>query len=184
MSVIEGTTCKESSEQDSGLASRSEGPASVPPVRAPAPPRIHLHATILAICLAILLAASLLGIRGERRVHVLGTGWTVPELCTYHQFTGMDCPGCGLTRCFISMAKFDGRAAWRYHPFGVVLFVYIAAQVPFQVMQIHRIRSGRRPISIEPVHSFAVVVFFCAFFGFALWKIGSQWWNLTLEVGS
>jgi hypothetical protein len=66
----------------------------------------------------------------------------LPELCTFRRLMGMGCPGCGLTRCFISLAHGDVRAAWSYNPAGLVLFALFVVQIPYRGLQLWRIRRG------------------------------------------
>lgn len=46
-----------------------------------------------------------------------------PGLCVFHRLTGMDCPGCGMTRAFLALAHGDVAGAWQWHPFSVPLAV-------------------------------------------------------------
>jgi Protein of unknown function (DUF2752) len=100
------------------------------------------HTVILVICTAVLVLSLLLGIREERQVLVPFFGAPLPELCMFKRMTGMGCPGCGMTRCFISLAHGDLRAAWRYNPAGPLLFAMLAFQIPFRLVQLIRIRRG------------------------------------------
>ena len=61
---------------------------------------------------------------------------------------GIDCPGCGLTRCFISLAHGNIAAAWSYNPAGLWLFLLVAAQIPFRGYQLWRISRGESEIVI------------------------------------
>jgi hypothetical protein len=61
------------------------------------------------------------------------TGWGIP--CMVHSLTGLDCPGCGISRMFLALLRLDFAAAARYNllvlcllPVGVVLLVYKARQ--------------------------------------------------------
>ena len=36
--------------------------------------------------------------------------------CPIRWFTGISCPGCGMSRAFISLLRLDFAAAFRYHP--------------------------------------------------------------------
>lgn len=56
---------------------------------------------------------------------------------------GVDCPGCGLTRCFVAMGHGQVAVAWGYHPVGVVLFGVLVAQIPYRLFQIRRLRRGQ-----------------------------------------
>lgn len=42
------------------------------------------------------------------------------NLCVYKRTLGIPCPGCGMTRAFISLAKLDIRAAFYYHPLFIL----------------------------------------------------------------
>ena len=100
------------------------------------------HTVIVVICAAVLILAPLLSVREERQVLVPILGLPLPELCLAKRLTGLGCPGCGMTRCFISLAHGDLRAAWRYNPAGPLLFAILAFQIPFRLMQLARIRRG------------------------------------------
>jgi len=46
---------------------------------------------------------------------------TVP--CAFHEITGLYCPGCGVTRMFLSIAELNFYQAFRYNPFVFVLLI-------------------------------------------------------------
>jgi hypothetical protein len=76
--------------------------------------------------------------------------------------TGMSCPGCGLTRCFISLAHGDIAAAWSFNPAGLWLFAIIAAQLPLRSYQLWRINHGRRELQLAHYGTIAFGVFLVA----------------------
>ncbi len=47
----------------------------------------------------------------------------MPSICAFHNFTGLPCPGCGLTRSWVSMAHGQFANALVWHPLGPVLFL-------------------------------------------------------------
>jgi hypothetical protein len=108
--------------------------------RLPADPLYHF--TVLGICTAVMVLAFLLSVRNERQVLLPVLRVPLPELCMMKQYTGQGCPGCGMTRCFISLAHGDWRAALHYNPAGPLLFAMMAFQIPFRLVQIVRIRRG------------------------------------------
>jgi hypothetical protein len=63
-------------------------------------------------------------------------GWEVPPLCTFKRLTGMDCPGCGLTRSFTWMGHGEVLAAFRMHKLGPALWVLVLAQIPLRAWQL------------------------------------------------
>lgn len=56
------------------------------------------------------------------------TGIHAPP-CPFHALTGLPCPGCGLTRCALSLWHGSLGLALRYHPLGVLLFALCLALV-------------------------------------------------------
>ncbi|MFA6584057.1 MAG: DUF2752 domain-containing protein [Elusimicrobiaceae bacterium] len=52
--------------------------------------------------------------------------FTGPRFCLWHQLTGHDCWGCGLTRAICSMAHFHIRDAVNYNPLALALVTLIA----------------------------------------------------------
>lgn len=48
-------------------------------------------------------------------VIVITTGKSIP--CFIHLLTGLQCPGCGISRMLISMLYGDFRTAFSFHPF-------------------------------------------------------------------
>ena len=47
----------------------------------------------------------------------------MPSICVFHNFTGWPCPGCGLTRSWVSMAHGQFASALVWHPLGPLLFL-------------------------------------------------------------
>ena len=46
----------------------------------------------------------------------------MPSICVFHNLTGLPCPGCGLTRSWVSMAHGQFASAFVWHPLGPILF--------------------------------------------------------------
>jgi hypothetical protein len=109
---------------------------------APLPPDPLYHVVVLAICTGVIVLAFLLSVRQETQVLMPVLGTPLPELCMMKRMTGWGCPGCGMTRCFISLAHGDVRAALHYNPAGFLLFAMMAFQIPFRLMQLVRLRMG------------------------------------------
>lgn len=51
-------------------------------------------------------------------VFVTTTNIRIP--CVLHELTGLDCPGCGLTRLCLSVLRLDFKSAWNFNK-GVVI---------------------------------------------------------------
>ncbi len=85
---------------------------------------------------SLVLALSWLMSVGDGRQVELLAGHPLPEICTLHASLGIDCPGCGLTRSFIHLADGNPRAAWQLNPIGILLFVYLLAQLPLAALHL------------------------------------------------
>ena len=49
----------------------------------------------------------------------------LPGGCLFRFVTGLECPGCGMTRAFLSLADLDPVAAFHYNPWSLPLFLYL-----------------------------------------------------------
>lgn len=80
---------------------------------------------LLVVCFAVLAEAT------SSAISVFGVH--IPALCPFRLLTGLDCPGCGLTRSVI--LAFHGRFVESYmvHLLGIPLAVFFLIQIPYQL---------------------------------------------------
>ena len=136
--------------------------ASEPPVRAARSrgwSEERYQAIILAIACGVLAASALLRVEDESHVVVPYVDLQLPGACMFRNLTGLGCPGCGLTRSFISLAHGQWSLAWSFHPLGWVFFGIALAQIPLRVIQLRRLRRGQSPIVLSGVIPFFWVLF-------------------------
>ena len=98
---------------------------------------------------AVVLLSIVLGVNGGRQVTIPLTDIPMPGLCTFKRMTGLDCPGCGLTRSFISLGHGDVLQAWAYNPAGPLMYAVVLFQIPYRVLQLWRISHGQRELRLE-----------------------------------
>lgn len=111
----------------------------------PAPLRDMAHqAAFLLASLAVIALALVLEIR-DQRVFLPVFGIPLPESCWFKRLTGLGCPGCGLTRSVICLVHGNFLDAWGFNPGGYLFVLLIAAQLPYRIAQIRRIRRGFAP---------------------------------------
>lgn len=106
------------------------------------PPDAAFHAVWLAISAGVILLACVLRVEGGERVILPLINRPLPETCWSRTWLQLPCPGCGLTRSFISLAHGDIGAAWNYNPAGPYLFFLILLQAPYRAWQLWRIARG------------------------------------------
>jgi hypothetical protein len=102
-----------------------------------------LHRVLLVLSSAVVIASLVLQIRAPEQVVLPLVEVELPGVCSYKQLLGIDCPGCGLTRCFVSMAHGDFARAWQYNPAGIYLFLVVVFQIPYRWIQLRRLRRGQ-----------------------------------------
>lgn len=105
-------------------------------------PDTTFHWVLLGVSSVVVLLAAVLQVCGEEQVVLPGIDMQLPGTCTFKQYVGADCPGCGLTRCFVSMGHGQLERAWHFNPAGVAFFVIVAGQIPFRALQLWRLKSG------------------------------------------
>lgn len=73
---------------------------------------------------------------------LLNHGMALPFVsCPLRRLTGIPCPGCGLSRSFMAIARGDFDEALRMHLFGPVLFVGFILVI---VLMAAELKTGRR----------------------------------------
>ena len=108
----------------------------------PVSERIRYHGTYLFLALTVLGLALFLRIGPQDQVVIPGLDLRLPETCAYRQLIGVGCPGCGMTRGFISLMRGRWQQAWAYNPGVYLLFFLVVAQIPYRTIQIRRARLG------------------------------------------
>lgn len=111
--------------------------------QAPARPSETAQWVYLFLAVVIIALAFLMNAPGKEKVYLPGMRAPLPGLCVTKSTVGIDCPGCGLTRCFISLAHGQVERAWHFNPGGFLFFAVVVAQLPLRLVQIVRIRTGR-----------------------------------------
>jgi hypothetical protein len=92
------------------------------------------HWLMLGLSLAVIVAALLLRVRDDQRVEFVFTpGQPWPELCWTKLRLGIDCPGCGLTRCFVHALHGDLSRAAAVNPAALLLVLLTVVQVPYRL---------------------------------------------------
>lgn len=135
-------------------------PIAVPPVPADVLRRFdrRFQLTWLLLASGVVLLSMLMQLRDSLQVNIPFTQTPMPEMCSFRRFTGMDCAGCGMTRCFISLGHGDVAKAWSYNPAGILLYAMVLFQIPFRAWQLWRIRSGQQPVHLGRLSYAAVIV--------------------------
>ena len=64
----------------------------------------------------------------------IGLGFLLLDIgCPIHKLTGLHCPGCGITRMFVSIVKLEFYQAFRYNP---LIFIYLILFIIYLIYKI------------------------------------------------
>ena len=67
-------------------------------------------------------------------VLTLASVQSAPVLCPHRRATGLMCPGCGLSRSFVSLSHGDIVAAFHFHVFGPLVYLIFVASLLWMVV--------------------------------------------------
>ena len=84
------------------------------------PSQMHA-AAIFATVTGIFAASLLLPLPGSD-----GSIAHLPSLCPFYNITGLPCPGCGLTRAFVSLGHGQWLQSLHWHPLGWLIALVLA----------------------------------------------------------
>lgn len=106
------------------------------------------HALLLVLCSIVIVLAVAMEVEGPTQVRLPGMQGPLPDICMMKRSFNVDCPGCGMTRSFISLGHGQIGRSLRFHPLGWLMFSVILFQIPYRIAQLHRLRQGRRELRI------------------------------------
>ncbi len=88
---------------------------------------------MLVISLAVVVLSCALRVQpdGEHVAFAAAPSLVLPGSCVSREFFHVDCPGCGLTRSFILLARGDVAGSVRVHRVGWVLALAVLLQLPY-----------------------------------------------------
>lgn len=115
------------------------------------------HGFFLALATVVAVLAWSLEVRPDERVAFRGfSHWPLPHSCYSRAVFGVPCPGCGLTRSFVYLARGNWQAAWQEHRLGWLLAGIVALQFPYRLWALSR--GGNVALSPRYATAFAIVL--------------------------
>lgn len=115
------------------------------------------------------------------------TNYNSPFFCPILAFTGIPCPGCGLTRSFLALTKGDLISAFSYHLFGPILFLFlilVATHLFLEIITSRKIKAFYvKLINNETIQKFFLSSLLMYFLGklFFMYRTGALITNFNLS---
>lgn len=88
------------------------------------------------------------------------TGFAIP--CPFHLVTGLNCPGCGVSRMFISLLQLDFKSAFKYNAALTVtlpLILYLLISLIIKYIR----RGSVKPNKFQNILIYFLIGFFLVF---------------------
>lgn len=99
------------------------------------------HRFMLTVSIGVILLSCMLQVGDGQRVQSkLLPDIKMPGMCGSRALFGIDCPGCGLTRSFVSLAGGDLRSSLAFHRLGWLLALSVVAQIPYRLYLLRELR--------------------------------------------
>ena len=104
------------------------------------------HLVALAVAITVIVLSFVMRSVGQEMVFLPGASFPLPPSCTAQQVFGIDCPGCGLTRSFISISAGEWQRAWNFNRVSFLVYLFVVGQIPWRLYQLSRIMRDRFPV--------------------------------------
>lgn len=102
--------------------------------------------------------------------YIIKPALTKLPLCSVKLFTGIDCPGCGLTRSIAFLTHGQIRKSIDYHPLGIIIALWIVYMLIRTVIT-SIVGKPMRPLVSQRVRDMLLIIFVVALFGQWLVKL-------------
>ncbi len=104
------------------------------------------HFIVLFICLSITAGSLVLKPPTNENPYLMLGRLPLPEVCTFHNLTGLPCPGCGLTRSLVAAAHGRFKTSFAFHRLGILTLLFICLQIVYRTAVIFMPQKKRRLI--------------------------------------
>ena len=119
---------------------------------------LWLHVIFFAMGLSVIGLSFLMRAEGPESVYWPGARFAMPEVCTAKRVFGVPCPGCGLTRSFISISHGQFGRAWQFNPASFLLYPFVFVQIPWHAMQYWLIRKRGFGVHVPYIHFLPITI--------------------------
>ena len=109
-------------------------------------PELIFRILVLTAASIAILMSFVLTVGPDERVYFPFVEQSLPETCSSRILFGIDCPGCGMSRAFISISNRRIKKALKFNSASLIVYLFVVAQIPWHVFQIYRTFQMRGPI--------------------------------------
>lgn len=119
---------------------------------------LWMHGVFFCLAAIVIGLSFLMRAEGSASVYLPGTSVAMPELCSSKRILGLPCPGCGLTRAFISISHGQFRRAWEFNATSLFVYPFVFVQIPWNAVQFWLIRKRGYGGTLPHVHFLPIAI--------------------------
>ncbi len=135
---------------------------------------------ILVGSVGVFIATFALRFDPARPDHVMTpAGKPIGSVCWFREVTTVSCPTCGLTRSFVALSHGYWLDACRRNVFGPLVFLLVAAQIPYRLFRLLGRAPASRPRHRAPARALGVPVAALLAFAWLVERLVSVVWPLS-----
>jgi hypothetical protein len=109
-------------------------------------PELIFRVSVLLLAVTTMSLSFLMTIKDDQEVYLPLINQPLPEVCGSRSLLGVDCPGCGMSRAFISISNLEIGRALAFNSASLIVYLFVAIQIPWHAMQIFRTLYRGGPI--------------------------------------
>lgn len=101
-------------------------------------PELYFRVLVLLLSVAAIALSFVMTIKDNQEVYLPFTSRPMPEVCGSRILLGVGCPGCGMSRAFISISNLEIDRALAFNSASLVVYLFVVIQIPWQAMQVFK----------------------------------------------
>ncbi len=100
-------------------------------------PELIFRVLVLLVATTALSMSFVMTVEDDQEVYLPFTTVPMPEMCGFRSLLGVGCPGCGMSRAFISISNLEIDKALAFNSASLIVYLFVAIQIPWHAMQIY-----------------------------------------------
>ena len=99
-------------------------------------PELVFRVLVLLMATTAISMSFVMTVEDGQKVFLPFTKTPMPEMCGVRSVLGVDCPGCGMSRAFISISNLEIDKALAFNSASLIVYLFVAIQIPWHAMQV------------------------------------------------
>ena len=101
-------------------------------------PELYFRVLVLILAITAISLSFVMTIEDDHEVYFPFNSQPLPDVCGSQSLFGVGCPGCGMSRAFISISDLEIDRALLFNSASLIVYFFVAIQIPWHATQIFR----------------------------------------------